>query len=143
MSEKNCPFCQIKELSQGKFLFRTDEPIDGRCPDCGAYIDLGQHSVEVNLYRDIYEGTLELLSGMVEVFNEILAEADIELEEYMDTKDGAIETKLYVSDILEKLFVPYHGGTTRNNFKKALGITENEIVWKISKDEVEDETDSE
>ena len=61
----------------------------------------------------------------------------------MDTKDGAIETKLYVSDILEKLFVPYRGGTTRNNLKKALGITENEIVWKISKDEAEDEADSE
>lgn len=107
------------------------------------YIDLGQHSVEVNCYKGIYEGTLELLSGMAEVFNEILAEADIDLEEYMDTKDGAIETKLYVSDILEKLFVPYYGETTRNNLKKALGITENEIVWKISKDEVEDETDSE
>ena len=79
MSKKNCPYCQIRELSQGKLIFRADKPIDGRCPDCGAHIDLGQHSVEVNCYKDIYEGTVQLLSGMVEVFNEILAEADIEL----------------------------------------------------------------
>ncbi len=139
MSVLNCPYCEIKGLAKVKTVFSALKPVNGKCPDCGAYIDIGQHSVEMNCYEDIYKGALQLLGGMVEEFNEILAQCGIDFGDYIDTEDGTIEMRLHVTDILERLFVPYYGGTTKDNLKKALGITENDIVWKISKDEVEDE----
>lgn len=136
MSYLHCPYCEIKELNEVKTVFEPIQPVDGRCPDCGAYIDAGQHKVKVNSYAEIYKGALKLISGIVEQFNDILNYADIDLDDYFD--DDHLEMCITATEIVDRLFVPNYGGTTKRNFVKAIGVVDHENTWIISKHEVEE-----
>ena len=60
----HCPYCEIKENAKIKTVYEALQPIDGKCPDCGAWIiDEGQHSIRINGYVDIYKGALHLISN--------------------------------------------------------------------------------
>lgn len=136
MSYLHCPYCEIKENAKVKTVYKALQPIDGECNDCGAWIDIGQHSVKVNGYAEIYKGTIELLDEMVSQFNRILEYCDIDVRDYFD--DEKITINFNTSDIIDKLFLSYYGGTSKRNFANAIGIEEDEHVWNISKDEVEE-----
>ena len=103
----------------------------GECPDCGARIDAGQHSIKVNGYADIYAGAISLMDDMVETFNRILYDCNIDLK---DDYGEEVEVRFNTSEIIERLFLPYVGGTSKSNFAEALGIDEDEHTWIISKD---------
>ena len=139
MSNINCPYCDLKAHAKVKSVFSATDPLNGKCPDCGSYIDAGQHSVEINGYADIYKGAIRLIDGIVEEFNEILAYCDIDLSDYMNTEAGKIPLKRNATEIVEQLFVPYYGGTTKNNVVNALNLEEESHIWMISKEEAEDE----
>lgn len=131
MSSWNCPYCEIKREAKIKTVYEALKPVDGKCPDCGAFIDVGQHSVPINGYADIYKGAVMLIDDMVQAFNRILDDCDIDLKDYYD-KDP--EIRFYTSEMIEKLFLPHVGGTSKRNFANALGIEEDEHYWVISKD---------
>lgn len=135
MSYIHCPYCEIKEKSNKKDVFKALQPVDGKCPDCGAWIDAGQHTVVVNGYADIYKGALRLLDEMANMFNRILYDCDIDLKDYFDED---VKISLYTSEIIESLFTPYAGGTTKSNLANALEIEEDIHSWTISKYEVEE-----
>lgn len=137
MSRTNCPYCNLKAQTKRKSVIAAPDPLNGICPDCDAYIDAGQHSVEINGYADIYKGAIRLIDGIVEEFNEILAYCDIDLSDYMNTKTGKIALKRNATEIVEQLFVPYYGGTTKNNVVNALDLEEKFHIWMISKEEAE------
>ncbi len=139
----SCPYCQIKAAANTKTIFETLQPKDGTCPDCGAYIDVGQHKVKMNGYADIYKGAVRLLGEMVGQFNELLNCCDVNLEDYLDDdEDGKVRASMRTSEIIEQLFVPYVGGTTKSNLKNALGIKEDWLSWIVS-GKGEDEQDKE
>lgn len=129
MSSTNCPYCELRAIARAKSVYVAIRPIDGRCPDCGAHIDAGQHSVKINEYADIYKGALRLIDNIVEQFNELLAYCDIDLSEHMDTEDGMVKLRMNTSEIMEQLFVPYAGGTTKCNVANALEIEEDLHTW--------------
>jgi hypothetical protein len=123
----HCPYCEVKENAKIKTVYEALQPIDGKCPDCGAWIDEGQHSIRINGYVDIYKGALNLIEDVVQQVNEILDYLEV------DTKiDGETPyIQLYTSEIIRSLFVPYVGGTSRCNMKKALDIKEDELKFEI------------
>lgn len=131
MSYLHCPYCGIKENSKIKAVYKAPLPIDRKCPDCGAWIDAGQHSIKVNGYADIYKGAIALIDAMVEMFNRILYDCDIDLK---DDYGEDVEVRFNTSEIIEKLFLPCAGRTSKSNFAEALGIYEDEHTWIISKD---------
>ena len=53
MSYLHCPYCEIKENAKVKTHYESLQPIDGKCPDCSAWIDKGQKTINVNLRRII------------------------------------------------------------------------------------------
>lgn len=132
----HCPYCEIKEDAKIKTVYEALKPIDGNCNNCGAWIDRGQYSVKVNGYFDIYKGAIKLLDEIVAQFNKILEYCDIDLSDHFD--DDKITISLNTSDIIDKLFLGYHGGTTKRNFANAIGIKEDEHTWTISKNEDEE-----
>ena len=115
MSYLHCPYCEAKKNAKVKVVYKALQPIDGECPDCGAWIDAGQQTVKVNGYADIYKGAIALIDDMVATFNRILYDFN-------------------TSELIEKLFLPYAGRTSKSNFAEALGIYEDEHTWIISKD---------
>ena len=131
MSYLHCPYCEVKGKSKIKTVYKASQPIDGKCPDCGARIDAGQHSIKVNGYADIYAGAISLMDDMVETFNRILYDCNIDLK---DDYGEEVEVRFSTSEIIERLFLPYVGGTSKSNFAEALGIDEDEHTWIISKD---------
>lgn len=130
MSYLHCPYCGVKENSKIKTVYKASQPIDGKCPDCGAWIDEGQHSVEINGYADIYNGAIALIDEVVAVFNRILDDCDVDLKDYYCEES---KLRFSTSEIVERLFLPHYGGTSRHNFAYALGIKEAEHAWLISK----------
>ena len=50
MSYLHCPYCGVKEKTKIKTVHKASQPINGKCPDCGARIDVGQHSIEIDGY---------------------------------------------------------------------------------------------
>ena len=131
MSYLHCPYCGVKEKSKIKTVYKASQPIDGECPDCGAWTDAGQHSIKVNGYADIYKGAIALIDDMVETFNRILYDCNIDLK---DDYGEEVEVRFNTSEIIERLFLSYVGGTSKSNFAEALGIDEDEHTWIISKD---------
>lgn len=131
MSSFYCPYCEIKEVASLKTTFEAIKPYGDKvkCPICGAWLDVGQRKVVVNGYADIYKGALRLIDEVVEQFNRILEYCDVDLKEYFD--DDKVEIILYTSDIIDKLFLPYCGGTTKGNFKHAIGVRNHDETWAI------------
>lgn len=131
MSYLHCPYCEVKKNAKIKTVYKASQPIDGKCPDCGARIDAGQHSVQVNGYADIYKGAIALIDDMVATFNRILYDCNIDLK---DDYGEDVEVRFNTSELIETLFLPYVGGTSKSNFAEALGIDEDEHTWIISKE---------
>lgn len=133
MSYLHCPYCEIKEQAKVKTVFETLEPIDGQCPDCGAWIDRGQYSLEINSYADIYKGAINLIEDIVQQVNSLMDYLEV------DTKiDGETPSiKLSTSEIIKKLFAPYAGSTSVSNLKNALEIKEEAIELDIKAEQRE------
>lgn len=130
MSIRHCPYCEIKDLAKIKVTFQATEPEHGKCPDCGAWLDAGQHRVDINSYAEIYKGAIRLIDCIMADVNDALAFYDINLNNYLDDDlHGELELSLHTSTILDKLFATGYGGTTKANLAKALGITENRHTW--------------
>ena len=136
MSTLYCPYCEMKELAEIKVTYQALKPEHGKCPDCGAWLDAGQHRVDINGYVDIYKGAIELIDYIMAQVNDALAFYDINLNSYLeDDCHGELKLSLTTSLILERLFVPNYGGTTKSNLAKALGITEREHTWTMTSNE--------
>ena len=133
MSYLHCPYCEIKEHGKEKTVFEALQPVDGQCPDCGALIDIGQHSLKINGYADIYKGAVNLIENVVQQVNNLMDYLDI------DTKvDGETPTvKLNTSEIISKLFIPYSGGTSVSNLKNELGIEGESIELDVKAEQCE------
>ena len=136
MSIKTCPYCAIKEHTKKIRITSEEEVVDGRCPDCGAFIDVGQHYVSVEGYEGIYHGALRLLSKMVTRFDNILSDCCIDLKDYYDEPIGISFTS---TEIIDALFVPWSGGTTKCNFARAIGVDIHEHAFVLQEEEDEDE----
>lgn len=136
MSALICPYCDLKDLAKIKVTYQASRPRHGKCPDCGAWLDAGQHRVDINGYADIYKGAIELIDYIMAQVNDVLAFYDINLNSYLeDDCHGELKLSLDTSTILERLFVPNYGGTTKNNLAKALGITERMHTWTMTSNE--------
>lgn len=55
MSYLHCPYCEIKENAKIKTHYEALQPIEGKCPDCSAWIDKGQKTINVNGYTSNYK----------------------------------------------------------------------------------------
>ena len=104
------------------------------CPACGAWIDVGQHSIEIDGYADIYKGALSLIDDVVRQVNDILTYLDIETTEL---EGNTPCVRLNPNEIVRTLFAPYVGGTSTHNLKNALGIEDDELVWEVKAEQYE------
>lgn len=134
MSYLHCPYCEVKKNAKVKVVYKALQPIDGKCPDCGALIDVGQHSIEIDGYADIYKGALSLIDDVVRQVNDILTYLDIETTEI---EGNTPCVRLNPNEIVRTLFAPYVGGTSTHNLKNALGIEDDELVWEVKAEQYE------
>lgn len=135
MSDDRCPYCKIKADAKRKTVYKALEIVEGHkhCPDCGASLDRGQQSVEVNGYSDIYKGCLRLIGEVVSQYNQLLDYIDADVESCFEEGEKP-SVRLNANKIVEELFLPSYGGTTKANFVKALGIEEDDNEWIIQKE---------
>ena len=134
MSSLHCPYCKVKEIVKAKSVFDAIEPFEGNCPDCGSWLDKGQTRVLVNSYIEIYKGALRLMDKMVDDFNYWLDYFGVDVKDYfVDDQESAI-ISVSTSDIIDELFLGYAGGTTKSNFKRALGIEEDFVEFELNAD---------
>ena len=133
MSYLHCPYCEVKENAKIKKVYEALQPIDGECPDCGAWIDAGQHSIRINGYADIYKGALNLIEDVVQQVNNLLDYLEVDTKIDEETPCVRINT----SEIIKELFVPYVGGTSIGNLKNALGVKDDELEWEIKAEQHE------
>lgn len=126
----DCPFCEIKANASKR---KIQYPFTGknRC-ECGAWLDSGQMTLTVNGYKEIYEGAVRLISDVVEQFKDILEYCDVDTKEY-----GDVNITLNASQIIERLFIPYEGGTSKANFKRAIGIQDDYAEFELVSEEDE------
>lgn len=127
MSYLHCPYCEAKKNAKVKVVYKALQPIDGECPDCGAWIDAGQQTVKVNGYADIYKGAIALIDDMVATFNRILYDLDIDLKDAsIFIQDIAISENGYVVDV---------GNWENVNAEVALRLAErikrHPILWNL------------
>ena len=95
--------------------------------------DERQHYIRINGYVDIYKGALNLIEDVVQQVNNILDYLEVDTK--IDGETPCIQ--LYTSEIIKSLFVPYAGGTSRCNMKKALDIKEDELKFEIKAEQHE------
>ena len=127
MSYLHCPYCEIKENAKIKTHYEALQPIEGKCPDCSAFIDVGQKKIDVNGYGDIYKGVVRILEDVVQQVNNLMDYLDVDTE-----IDGEIPcVRLNTSEIIREVFIPYAGGTSTNNFKNAIGIEDDSLEFEI------------
>ncbi len=89
-------------------------------------------TLTVNGYKEIYEGAVNLISDVVEQFKDILEYCDVDLKEY-----GDLNITLNASQIIERLFIPCEGGTSKANFKRAIGVQDDYAEFNLTHGEEE------
>lgn len=133
MSYLHCPYCEIKENAKVKTCYEALQPIEGKCPDCSAWIDKGQKIIKVNGYTDIYKGVIRIVEDVVDQVNNLMEYLDVDTE-----IDGEIPCiRLNTSEIVRDIFIPYAGGTSTNNFKNAIGIEDDTLEFEIKAEQNE------
>lgn len=133
MSYLHCPYCEIKENAKIKTHYEALQPIEGKCPDCSAFIDVGQKKIDVNGYGDIYKGVVRIIEDVVQQVNDLIDYLGVDTE-----IDGEIPcVSLNTSKIIREVFIPYAGGTSTNNFKNAIGIKDDELEFEIKAEQYE------
>ena len=133
MSYLHCPYCEIKENAKIMTHYEALQPINGKCPDCSAFIDVGQKKIDVNGYTDIYNGVVRIVEDVIQQINNLMYYLEVDTE-----IDGEIpHIRLNTSDIVEKIFIPYSGGTSKNNFKNAIGIEDDTLEFEIKAEQYE------
>ena len=78
MSYLHCPYCEIKENAKIKTHYEALQPIEGKCPDCSAWIDKGQKTINVNGYTDIYKGVISVIGDVVQQVNNLMDYLEID-----------------------------------------------------------------
>lgn len=138
MSDDRCPYCKIKADAKQKTVYEALEMVEchEHCLDCGSFLDRGQQSVKVNGYHDIYKGCLRLIGEVVSEYNQLLDYIDANLESCFGENEKPV-IRLNTAHIIEELFLPGYGGTTKANFTKAIGVENNENEWVIQKENKE------
>lgn len=137
MSEINCPYCEIKAQSNIKIRFDAIESKNGKCPDCGAWLDEGQKTVDINSYIETFNGAIRLMQRMTEEFNYWLDYFGVDVSEHLAQSQENAIISINTSDIIDELFLHGYGDTTKRNFLNALGVYENKVNFKIKADIVE------
>lgn len=133
MSYLHCPYCEIKENAKIKTHYEALQPIEGKCPDCSAFIDVGQKKIDINGYGDIYKGVVRIIEDVVQQVNNLIDYLGVDTE-----IDGEIPcVRLNTSKIIREVFIPYAGGTSTNNFKNAIGIKDDELEFEIKAEQYE------
>lgn len=133
MSYLHCPYCEIKENAKIKTHYEALQPVEGKCPDCSAFIDVGQKKIDVNGYGDIYKGVVRIIEDVVQQVNNLIDYLGVDTE-----IDGEIPcVSLNTSKIIREVFIPYAGGTSTNNFKNAIGIKDDELEFEIKAEQYE------
>ena len=133
MSKSCCPYCEINEIAKIKSRFEALQTMHGNCPDCGAYIDIGQKKVDVNGYADIYKGVLSVIEDAVKQVNNLMDYLDVDT-----TVDGEIPcVRLNAREIVRNVFLPYVGGTSVANFIRAIGIDDDTVTFEVKAEQYE------
>ena len=133
MSYYHCPYCEIKENAKIKTHYEALQPIEWKCPDCSAFIDVGQKKIDVNGYEDIYKGVVRIIEDVVQQVNNLMDYLEVDTE-----IDGEIPCiRLNTSEIIRKIFIPFAGGTSTNNFKNAIGIEDDTLEFEIKAEQHE------
>lgn len=133
MSYLHCPYCEIKEDTKVKSHYEALYPMEGKCPDCGAYLDIGQTKINVNSYADIYKGVIATIEDVVNQINNLMDYLDVDTEVDGETP----RVKLNTSKIIRNIFIPYYGSTSVCNFKNAIGVDSDEIEFEIKAERYE------
>lgn len=120
-----CPYCYIKSKTGKLKLSAPAEDGVNRC-DCGAWLDCGQYSMTVNGYRGIYDGAIELLGIMAERFKFVLDYYDV------DVSEDDLRICFNEHEIIEHLFIPGMGGTSKSNFARAIGVSGDGVEFNLS-----------
>lgn len=133
MSKLCCPYCEIKEIAKIKSHFEALQTMNGNCPDCGAYLDIGQRAINVNGYADIYKGVLSVIEDVVLQVNDLMDYLEVDT-----TVDGETPCiRLSTSEIIRTVFIPYAGGTSVSNFKNAIGVEDHDEKFEIKAEQYE------
>lgn len=133
MSYLHCPYCEIKEDAKVKRHYEALQPIEGKCTDCGAYLDIGQIKISVNSYADIYKGVIATIEDVVQQVNNLMDYLDVDTE--VDGETPCV--RLNTSKIVRNIFIPHYGGTSVCNFKNAIGVDADEIELEIKAEQYE------
>ena len=133
MSKTNCPYCEIRDMAKIKSNFEAFQTMQGKCQDCGAYLDIGQKALNVNGYADIYKGVLSVIENVVQQVNNLMDYLDVDT-----SVDGEIPCiRLNAREIVSDVFIPYVGGTSVSNFIKAIGIDDDAVAFEIKAEQHE------
>lgn len=122
-----CPYCEIKKDAETKRHYEMLQAIEGMCPNCGAHLDLGQRTVELNGYADIYRGVISIMEEVIQQVNNLMDYLGVETEVDEDTPRVVLST----NEIVRTIFAPYVGGTTISNLKKAINIKEDTVQFEV------------
>lgn len=133
MSKTNCPYCEIREMAKIKSHFEAFQTMQGNCPDCGAYLDIGQKVLNVNGYADIYNGVLSVIENVVQQVNNLMDY--LEIDTLVDNETPCV--RLNAREIVRDVFIPYAGGTSVSNFIKAIGIDDEAVAFEIKAEQHE------
>lgn len=133
MSKSCCPYCEIKEIAKTKSRFEALQVMQDNCPDCGAYLDIGQKKIDVNGYADIYKGVLNVVEDVVQQVNNLMDYLDV----YTTVDDEIPCVKLNASEIIRNVFLPYVGGTSIANFMEAIGIDDDTVAFEVKAEQYE------
>lgn len=127
MRKSCCPYCEIKEISKIKSRFEALQIMQGNCPDCGAYLDIGQKRIDVNGYADIYKGVLNVVEDVIQQVNDLMDYLDVDTT----VNDEIPCVRLNASKIVRNVFLQYVGGTSTANFMKAIGIDDDTVAFEV------------
>lgn len=129
-----CPYCRVKAHANVPRTYKAKAD-DGKCSKCGAYIDIGQQSVKIKGYKQMYDGVVGLIDDIVTTFNKYLDVFDVDVEDFQE--DFTTKISVLPSDIIRALFVGYSGSTTVGNFGNAIGIDDvyEPIEYELKREE--------
>ena len=87
----------------------------------------------MNGYADIYKGVLNVIEDAVQQVNNLMDYLDVDT-----TIDGEIPcVRLNARKIVRNVFLPYVGGTSVDNFIRAIGIDDDTVTFEIKSEQHE------
>lgn len=150
LKDAKCKFCGAESDDEaGIALYRNEQSrYIVRCDNCGArtprfinpntaiaYWGEGFYTIHTHSERQIYEGCISLMQGLVEDFQEWLEMQEIEVDD-----ESRFCVNKYPTEIVKRLFLwntRHSGGTSSRAKCRELGIEDytRSIVFDVKEDE--------